>query len=99
MKILVVIFVLLFSLTASAQKDKVASRDTRPPSAQGDSEGFEPVDGNMMAQGESLPASRLVAGAYGFICAALVVYIGSVASRTRRLEEETETLLKKLEKK
>jgi hypothetical protein len=79
---MVVILALLVTLVASAQKDK---------------EGFEPVDGNMMAQGESIPASRLVSAAYGFICAAMVVYAVSVASRTRKLEEEVETLKKKLE--
>ena len=61
-----------------------------------DSEGFEPVNGDMMQPGESIPAARLVAGAYGFICAAVVVWVVSVAQRTRRLEDEVDELKKKL---
>ena len=36
-------------------------------------DGYEPVNGDMMQPGESLPASRLVAGAYGFIFAAVLI--------------------------
>ncbi len=61
-----------------------------------DSEGFEPVNGDMLQPGESIPASRLVAGAYGFICAAVVVWVASVARRARRLEDEVDELKKKL---
>jgi hypothetical protein len=62
-----------------------------------DTEGFEPVDGDMMAQsGESIPASRLVGAAYGFICAAVVVWVATVARRARRLEDEVDELKKKL---
>jgi hypothetical protein len=61
-----------------------------------DSEGFEPVNGDMLQPGESIPAARLVAGAYGFICAAVVVWVVSVAQRTRRLEDEVDELKKKL---
>ena len=61
-----------------------------------DNEGFEPVNGDMMQQGESIPASRLVGGAYGFICAAVVVWVASVARRARRLEDEVDELKKKL---
>ncbi len=62
-----------------------------------DSEGFEPVNGDMMQPGESIPAARLVGGAYGFICAAVVVWVASVARRARRLEDEVEELKKKLQ--
>jgi hypothetical protein len=64
-----------------------------------DNEGFEKVDGSMTARGESIPADRLVAGAYGFIFSAVVVYAASVAARSRRVEEEMEELRKKVEKK
>ncbi len=65
---------------------------------QKDSEGFEPVNGDMMQKtGESIPASRLVGAAYGFICAAVVVYVASVARRARRLEDEVDALKKKLQ--
>ncbi len=50
----------------------------------------------MLQPGETIPASRLVAGAYGFICAAVVVWVGSVARRARRLEDEVDELKKKL---
>jgi len=61
-----------------------------------DNEGFEPVNGDMLQPGESIPAARLVAGAYGFICAAVVVWVASVARRARRLEDEVDELKKKL---
>ncbi|MGZ3429240.1 MAG: hypothetical protein ACXVDD_02925 [Polyangia bacterium] len=60
-------------------------------------DGYEPVNGDMMQPGESLPASRLVAGAYGFICAAVVVWVASVARRARRLEDEVDELKKKIQ--
>ena len=60
-----------------------------------DNEGFEPVNGDMLQPGECIPASRLVAGAYGFICAAVIVWVvlGRAAhapsrGRGRRAEEE-----------
>jgi hypothetical protein len=64
-----------------------------------DAEGFEKVDSSMMAPGESIPADRLVAAAYGFIFGAVVVYAATVAARTRRVEEEMDELRRKLEKK
>jgi hypothetical protein len=68
----------------------------QPP--QKDTEGFEPVNGDMMQKtGESIPASRLVGAAYGFICAAVVVWVASVARRARRLEDEVDELKKKLQ--
>lgn len=61
-----------------------------------DNEGFEPVNGDMMQSGESIPAARLVGAAYGFIFAAVVVWVASVARRARRLEDEVAELEKKL---
>jgi hypothetical protein len=61
-----------------------------------DNEGFEPVNGDMLQQGETIPASRLVGAAYGFIFAAVVVWVASVARRARRLEDEVDELKKKL---
>jgi hypothetical protein len=66
--------------------------------AQKDTEGFVPVNGDMMQPGESLPASRLVALAYGFIFASVLVWVGSVVRRSRRVEEEMDALKRKLEK-
>jgi CcmD family protein len=63
-----------------------------------DNEGFEPVNGDMMQKGESIPASRLVGAAYGFVCAAIVVYVVTVARRTRRLEDEVDELKKKIQR-
>ncbi|MCU1283106.1 MAG: hypothetical protein JWM53_6652 [bacterium] len=60
-------------------------------------DGYEQVNGDMMQPGESLPASRLVAGAYGFICAAVIVWVASVARRARRLEDEVDELKKKIQ--
>lgn len=64
-----------------------------------DNEGFEPVNGDMMQPGESIPASRLVALAYGFIFAVVLVYVASVARRSRRVEEEMDELKRKLQQK
>ncbi len=62
-----------------------------------DNEGFEAVDGSMMQRGESIPAARFVGLAYGFIFAAMLVWVGSVARRSRRVEDELDALKKKLE--
>ena len=61
-----------------------------------DDDGFEAVNGDMMQQGETIPASRLVAAAYGFIFVAVLVWVASVAQRSRKLEEEVEALKKKI---
>jgi hypothetical protein len=82
MKRLMLILLLLFPVAARAQ----------------DKEGWEKVDGSMMAKGETIPASTLVGAAYGFIFAALLVWVGSVAARTRRVEEDLEALREKLKK-
>jgi hypothetical protein len=67
-----------------------------PPKA--DAEGFEPVKpGEQLGSGETLPASWLVAGAYGFILAVLVGWVGSVAIRSRKLEEEMASLRARIE--
>jgi hypothetical protein len=68
----------------------------RAQAPQKDAEGFEPVNGDMMQKGESIPASRLVGAAYGFICFAMLVWAASVARRARRLEDEVDELKKKL---
>lgn len=60
-------------------------------------DGWQQVDGDMMAKGETIPAARLVGAAYGFIFAAVVVWVASVARRARRLEDEVAALQKKLE--
>ncbi len=85
---LLLLGVLLASLPARAQP--------APPAARSD--GFEPVDGNMMAPGEAIPGNRLVGAAYGFILGALVVYVGSVTIRTRRVEAEIEAQRRRTER-
>jgi hypothetical protein len=86
-------FLLLFlsmGVVAAAQE---------PPKPPSDEQGWEKVNGDMMQQGESIPASKLVAGAYGFIFAAVVVFVASVTMRSRRVEEEMDSLRRKLESK
>jgi hypothetical protein len=61
-----------------------------------DDDGFEAVNGDMAQQGESIPASRLVGAAYGFIFVAVLVWVATVAQRSRKLEDEVEALKKKL---
>ena len=60
-------------------------------------DGWQQVDGSMMAKGETIPAARLVGLAYGFIFAAVVVWVASVAQRSRRLEDEVDAFKRKLE--
>jgi hypothetical protein len=71
----------------------VARADDAKPA---DDDGYQKVDGNMLQQGETIPANRLVAGAYGFIFAAVAVWVATVASRSKRVEEEMEELKRKL---
>lgn len=68
------------------------------PAAKKDTEGFEPVTDAELGKGEVMPASRLVAGAYGFILAALVVWTVSVAVRSSKVSADLEALRKKIEK-
>ena len=86
MKRMIFIVMLLFGGLVFAQEKK--------------DDGWEKVDGSMTsaAPGETIPASTLVGAAYGFIFVALLVWVGSVASRTRRVEEELESLRAKLKK-
>jgi hypothetical protein len=62
-------------------------------------EGWQKVDSGMMQTGESIPASRLVSIAYGFIFASVVVFAVSIAVRTRRVEDDMDDLRRKLEQK
>lgn len=67
---------------------------------QPDKEGFvpesRPADMTKAKVDESVPAVPLVAGAYGFIWAAVLVYAGTVAVRARRLEGEVDALRRQL---
>ncbi len=90
MKKILLVLAVLFGVSVAA-----AARAQPKP----DEGGWESVDGSMMQKGESIPASRLVAGAYGFIFAAVAVYVASIASRARRVEDELDELKRKLEEK
>ena len=89
MKKILVSLAFLFLLVGVA-----AAQENKP-----DSEGWQPANGDMLQKGESIPASRLVAGAYGFIFAAVVVFVAAVVARTRKVEEEMDDLKRKLEAK
>lgn len=93
MKAMLKIVLLMFVLVGLAG---VACAQAPSAAAAKDSDGYEKVDGSMMQQGETIPASRLVGAAYGFIFAAVVGWVITVARRTRRLEDEVETLRRKL---
>jgi hypothetical protein len=80
---------------ARAQGQPAAAGATAAPVK--DADGYEKVNGDMMQPGESIPAARLVGAAYGFIFAAVAVWVLTVARRTARLEDEVESLRKKLE--
>ena len=70
-----------------------------PPSAKGpdraDKEGFEPVtdrDLDKARVDESVSGPNLIAAAYGFILAALVLYAWSIGRRAQRVEGELNNL-------
>ena len=92
MKRIIHIVLFLFALVGMAG----AARAQAPAAPAKDSDGYEKVDGSMLQQGETIPASRLVGAAYGFIFAAVVVWVVTVARRTRRLEDEVDQLRRKL---
>jgi CcmD family protein len=92
--------ILFFALFLAGIGGGVALAQSVPAAApQKDAEGFVPVNGDMMQPGESIPASRLVALAYGFIFSAVLVYVASVARRSRRVEQEMDALKRKLQQK
>jgi hypothetical protein len=91
------IFQILFlAILMSGVMGVVRAQEPSPPPK--DSEGFVPVNGDMMQPGETIPARNLVALAYGFIFVSVLVWVASVARRSRRVEEEMEALKRKLEK-
>jgi hypothetical protein len=93
--------VVLFSLGIgwSARADIKADPPEAKTEAKPDKEGFVPVSAaEQLAPGEALPATNLVGAAYGFILAALVVWIASVAVRARKVEEELATLRTRIDR-
>ena len=66
-----------------------------------DKEGFvpesRPAEMGAARVDESVPAKPLVAAAYGFIWLAVLVYVGTVAVRARRLEQEVAALRARLD--
>lgn len=86
--LLIVFFALLLGGPA------LADEPSKPPA-----DDWQAVNGDMMQPGESIPAAKLVGGAYGFIFAAVVVWVASVASRARKLEDEVVALKKRLQAK
>ena len=98
MKVLTLLALLMLGGLAQAAPDALptASADKAD---QADKDGFVPVkEGESLGVGEVIPASKLVAGAYGFILAAVVVWVASVAMRARKLEDELVALRAKIEK-
>jgi CcmD family protein len=99
-RIFQILFLALFLLGGVAGGGVALAQSAAPEGQPAkDSEGFVPVNGDMMQPGESIPASRLVGLAYGFIFAAVLVYVASVARRSRRVEEEMDELKRKLQQK
>src|SRR5436305_2094832 len=71
---------------------------TAKPAPAGDSEGFVPErrPATMSTVEEGLPAGPLVAGAYGFIWSAVLIFFGLAAHRTRKLDQEVALLSERL---
>jgi CcmD family protein len=84
----VLILLLAVGAPLAAQQPPVKT----PPSAQ---DGFVPVNGPVSA-GDTIPAPRLVAIAYGFIWVVLFGYLWSVRSRLARVEREMETVSRRV---
>jgi len=89
MKNAFIMFFMLFTLlSATAPAPALAAAPSAPKDGT-----WEPVQGGpMIAQGESIPASRLVGAAYGFIWVMLAVYLLAVWSKTLRLERDIDEL-------
>jgi hypothetical protein len=80
------------AFSASARADDPTSPPA-PTAKRADGEGFVPVKpGEVLQPGEVIPASRLVGIAYGVILAALTAFVGSLAMRSRTVEEELASL-------
>jgi CcmD family protein len=67
-----------------------AAAPSRPPAAQDE---FVPV--NQLPPTEQLPAGPLVLGAYGFIWAAVLVYVWSVSRRLAAVRKDFESLTRR----
>jgi CcmD family protein len=67
-----------------------AAAPSRPPAAQDE---FVPV--NQLPPTEQLPAGPLVLGAYGFIWAAVLVYVWSVSRRLTAVRKDFESLTRR----
>jgi ribose/xylose/arabinose/galactoside ABC-type transport system permease subunit len=93
MQKLIATLALLFCLFGVSRAD-----EPPPRNKMADDQGFEPVAADMMDKSESIPANTLVGAAYGFIFAAVVVWVATVVARTRRVEEELDALRRKLDK-
>ena len=93
---------LLFALALASCTAFVPAARAQAPAAQAkpDAEGFvpeaRPMDMTNAAAKENIPATPLVAGAYGFIWLAVLVYVGTVAARAGRLTREVAVLQQKL---
>ena len=65
-----------------------------------DNEGFVPLaPGEQLQPGESIPASRLVASAYGFIFGVTLLYVVLLARRAQKNDEELLALTERLKAK
>jgi hypothetical protein len=86
------------ALSAGARADD-ATPPTAPTARPADGEGFVPVKpGEALQPGEAIPASRLVGIAYGIILAALVAFVGSIAARSKTVEDEIARLRAQIDK-
>jgi CcmD family protein len=62
------------------------------------SDGFRPVVGDPAASQGSIPAPKLIGGAYGFIWLAVVVFLATLWRRSRDTKRELDELRRKLDK-
>lgn len=84
----------MLTLAAPALAQATSEPPSQPPKPAAQDE-FVPVNGPINAQ-DTIPATRLVAIAYGFIWVVLFGYVWSVRSRLTTVEREIETVSKRV---
>lgn len=80
----------------------VADIPPGPPPKPADKEGFEPVSDKDLERArvdEAIPGANLIAGAYGFIFGAVILYAWTIGRRANRVEGELNNLHARVAKK
>ncbi len=94
---LVLLMCAVLARPASAQQPVPQQPQAQPPASTGAAqEGFVPVDQLPKPQ-DTIPAPRLVAGAYGFVWVAVLAYVWSVRKRLTTVERELQAITRRVD--